>query len=231
MGPVDRHYLGRMVSAKVLGKYPKVLRADHPRLQYVRSILVTLARYSRVPYVYQEYVPIVIHDQAINAFAAPGGFVFITTGMLDFVINEDELALILAHELSHVELNHGVSAVTNAEGAKLMSQFVGDITGGAGMSQLVDGLLDFGEKGYDVSVEAEADARGLFIAQQAGYDPTVFPPLMERLKKVVGHYGGEGYPKERADLVRRQLVNNRYLGSRGSLEVRSDRFRMVMNRN
>ena len=82
--------------------------------------------------------------------------------------------------------------------------------------------------GYDVELEMEADARALFIAQQAGYDPNVFPRVMERLKKVIGHYGGKGYPPQRADLIRQELKKYRYRGSPASVDLRIARFKKRM---
>merc|ERR1712096_289497 len=109
-------------------------------------------------------------------------------GLLKMVQSEDELALILAHEMGHVEHNHGVNMIMNDLAMGFMSDFVGDIGAGEGMQQFAQGVMKYGADGYDVELEIEADARALFIAQQAGYDPNVFPRVMERLKKVTGHY-------------------------------------------
>ena len=230
MGPVDAYYLGESYAALMFGDGP-ALAARDPRVRYLQSIVDTLVRYSRTPFLYRNYVVIVIQDdEQVNAFTAPGGFVAVYTGMLDLAANEDELALVLAHEISHSELNHGISAVATEQGAKFFSGFAGDIAGGDALGSFVDSLYDFGKKGYGVEIEAEADARALVIAQRAGYDPRVFPAVMEKFKSVLGHYGGEGYPPRRAELIRKRLVGINYLGNAESFAFRSRRFNHVFDR-
>jgi hypothetical protein len=230
MGPVDAYYLGESYAALMFGDGP-ALAARDPRVRYLQSLVDTLVRYSRMPFLYRGYVVIVIQDdEQVNAFTAPGGFIAIYTGMLNLAENEDELALVLAHEISHSELNHGISAVAMEQGAKFMAGFVGDIAGGDALGSFVNSLFDFGKKGYGVEIEAEADARALVIAQRAGYDPRVFPAVMEKFKSVLGHYGGEGYPPRRAELIRKRLVGISYLGSAESFASRSRRFSDVFGR-
>ena len=230
MGPVDAYYLGESYAALMFGDGP-ALAARDPRVRYLQSLVDTLVRYSRMPYLYRGYVVIVIQDdEQVNAFTAPGGFIAIYTGMLDLAENEDELALVLAHEISHSELNHGISAVSTEQGAKFFAGFGGDIAGGDALGSFVNSLYDFGKKGYGVEIEAEADARALVIAQRAGYDPRVFPAVMEKFKSVLGHYGGEGYPPRRAELIRKRLVGVNYLGTAESFAFRSRRFNHVFNR-
>ena len=226
MGPVDHHYLGRLNASMLLED--GFLPPNSEVVQYIRSLLMTLARYSRVPYVYDDYIPIVIKTDVPNAWAAPGGFIIITEGLLKMVQSEDELALILAHEMGHIEHNHGVNMIMNDLAMGFMSDFVGDIGAGEGMKQFAKGVMKYGADGYDVELEMEADARALFIAQQAGYDPNVFPRVMERLKKVTGHYGGKGYPPQRADLIRQELKKYRYRGSPASVDLRTARFKKRM---
>ena len=108
MGPVEEFYLGRKVAAQVLGAYPKRLAQDSPITQYVTKVGATLALASRAPYPYRPYTFIVLDEKEVNAFAAPGGIIFITTGMISFLPNEDALAGVLGHEIGHVELRHGV---------------------------------------------------------------------------------------------------------------------------
>ena len=230
MGPVDAYYLGESYAALMFGDGP-ALAARDPRVRYLQSLVDTLVRYSRMPFLYRGYVVIVIQDdEQVNAFTAPGGFIAIYTGMLDLAENEDELALVLAHEISHSELNHGISAVATEQGAKFFAGFAGDIAGGDALGSFVNSLYDFGKKGYGVEIEAEADARALVIAQRAGYDPRVFPAVMEKFKSVLGHYGGEGYPPRRAELIRKRLVGVNYLGTAESFAFRSRRFNHVFNR-
>lgn len=227
MGPVDAHFLGKAYAGHMFGDAPALPATDR-RVQYVQAVLDTLARYSRVPFVYRSYVAIILDDyETVNAYTAPGGFLAVYTGMLNIFENEDELALVLAHELAHSELNHGISAVVTEQSAKFFQGFAGDIVGNDLVGGFVSSLYDIGVKGYNVEIEAEADARALLIAQRAGYDPGVFPGVMEKFRSVKGHYGGEGYPPNRAELIQRHLTKVSYLGSAGAFAARSARFHAV----
>ena len=226
-GPVDAHFLGKAYAGIMFGDAPALSVTDR-RVQYVQAILDTLVRYSRTPFVYRGYVAIILDDhETVNAFTAPGGFLAVYTGMLNIFENEDELALVLAHELAHSELNHGVSAVVQEQTGKFFQGFAGDIAGNDLVGGFVDSLYDIGVKGYNVEIEAEADARALLIAQRAGYDPGVFPGVMEKFKSVKGHYGGEGYPPNRAELIQHHLGKVSYLGTAEAFAARTARFHHV----
>ena len=85
------------------------LAPNHPATVYVKSIVDRLVKYSTLPYAYGGFHVIVLKDdETVNACAAPGGFVFVTTGMLKYLNSEEELALILAHEIGHLEFHHSV---------------------------------------------------------------------------------------------------------------------------
>jgi beta-barrel assembly-enhancing protease len=229
MGPVDAYYLGRGIALKSFFDDP-VLPVSDGRVRYLQSILNTLVRYSRSPFLYRSYAVIIIDDPFVNAHAVPGGFIAFYTGMLELFENEDELAVLLAHEIAHSELNHGISAVAGEQGAEFFAGFAGNTIGADALGGFTDSLYKHGRQGYVVEVEAEADARALVIAQRAGYDPSVFPGLMERFKSQQGHYGGERYPPNRAQLIRKRLLGINYLGSAESFAFRSRRFNHVFNR-
>ncbi|MHC8864647.1 M48 family metallopeptidase [Arenicellales bacterium IMCC57338] len=227
-GPVDSFYLGRANLGDFAGD--RFLPISDPRVAYLQSIVNSLARYTRVPFVYESYVVMVIQDDdSVNAFAAPGGFVITYTGMLNIFENEDELAYLMAHEMAHFELTHGVSAVVSGQSAAMFGTLFG---GGKGttFSQFVDGLYNFAKTGYGLQMETEADDRALLITQQAGYDPSVAPTVMEKLKSAIGHYGGAGYPKDRATRLLSQLERTPYLGSSDDFYKRVERFRSVLRR-
>jgi predicted Zn-dependent protease len=108
---------------------------------------------------------------------------------------------------------------------------MGDMTGGGeAMSEWVTGMIGSAENGYDQDVEAEADARGLVIAQQAGYDPRAALKVMAKLKSKKGHYGGESYPPDRVARIRNKLNSVPYLGRQESIGLRTARFQTVWAR-
>jgi len=227
-GPVDSFYLGQSNLGDFAGN--AFLPINDPRVAYLQGIVNTLARYTRTPFVYESYVVMVIQDdEYVNAYASPGGFVITYTGLLNTFENEDELAYLMAHEMAHFELNHGVSSVVAAKSAEMFGTLFG---GGKGttFSEFVDGLYDFSETGYDLQRETEADDRALLITQQAGYDPSVAPIVMEKLKSAIGHYGGETYPKDRATRLLSQLERTPYLGNSEDFYRRGERFKQIMSR-
>ena len=232
MGPVDRHYIGRLSAAQTVSEYgSKMYSVDTELVRYVHSIMLTLAQHSRIPYVYDEFVPILIPGDDVNAFAVSGGFIIVLGGMLDLVENEDEMAYLLAHEIAHIELNHGLSVIANKKSGELFGKLMGDMTGaGESMSEFVSSMIDSAENGYDQDVEAEADARGLVIAQQAGYNPRAALTVMAKLKSKKGHYGGESYPPDRVARIRKKLNSVPYLGREESIGLRTARFQTVWAR-
>lgn len=103
VGPYQEYDLGAGLVAFLM---PKVLSPNHQATIYVRNVLDRLVRNSSVPAPYSGWHVLVLADNEVNAYAAPGGFVVVTVGMLKFLQSEDELAAILAHEIGHVEFHH-----------------------------------------------------------------------------------------------------------------------------
>ena len=115
-----------------------------------------------------------IDSTAINAFALPGGKVFVMTGMLAFVQGEDELASVIAHEIAHVDQRHCIERYQYALklrnlGAPLAGQIL----------EFAHGLATIGFARHQ---EAEADAQGKRLASQAGYDGKAAAALFARMK-------------------------------------------------
>ena len=194
LGPVGRYVLGRELAARMIG-INEVIGDGDPRLDYLRILTLNLMRSSRVTATYKD--PVVILFDApdkINAFAAPGGFIFVTTGLLNFVEDEDELAFVLAHEIAHIEMDHGLNAIIQNEGAKLFQSATGDM----GLDGLFGDLLSWGENGYSKDLEQEADLRGGEIMASLGYDWQSGVNVMKRLEETVGHSHASGYPADRA---------------------------------
>ena len=194
LGPVGRYVLGRELAARMIGINDVVQDGD-PRLDYLRILTANLLRSSRVTATYKDPVVILFDTpDKINAFAAPGGFVFVTTGLLNFVENEDELAFVLAHEIAHIEMDHGLNAIRQNEGSKLFQSATGDM----GLGGLFGDLLSWGENGYSKDLEQEADLRGGEIVASLGYDWQSGINVIKRLEEMTGHTHASGYPADRA---------------------------------
>tara|TARA_B100002003_G_scaffold246254_1_gene275543 strand:- start:391 stop:1341 length:951 start_codon:yes stop_codon:yes gene_type:complete len=214
MGPVEEYFIGRKIAARVIDEYPPVENKEE-LVRYVNNVGATVALGSTAPYLYHPYIFIVGESEQINAFAAPGGIVIITTGMLNFLKNEDELAVILGHEIAHVELQHGAKSIGSEKMIKLLNGLgsfaVDQSTGGTSSLKkmaieklaawVMDQLLDKMRNGYGVELESEADTRGMELAHEAGYHAPVMVDLIKRFKEVTGSYGGASYPDERAQFA------------------------------
>lgn len=157
---------------------------DDPALtQSVARIGLSLAKVSERPGLPWTYH--ILRDTQVNALAAPGGFIFVTQGLLRFVQSESELAFVLGHETTHVAHRHAVElAQRDMElqfGAVLLTQLVfgGSITAFQ-LAQIGRALLD---AKYSREKEMEADHFGVIYAQRAGYDPTASLLFFERLQK------------------------------------------------
>lgn len=209
IGPVQEFQLGRAVAARVLPLY-KTLPGNDPRALYVNKIVHLIAAASNDPEPYGGLIVVTLDSDEVNAFAVPGGFVFITTRMLKFLQDEDELAAIIGHEIGHLELRHGMRAVGTEKVLKLFSLLkeLGERNAGsnndlliAEVKALVDDvftkLTDSVRNGYGIETESQADWRSLQLSHSLGYDTTALYDVLERFKKEKGTYGGASYPAER----------------------------------
>ena len=168
--------IGRESAEKILQQIE--LFEDEQVTAYVRSVATRLAEHApgeRFPYEFH-----VANLGDVNAFALPGGIVFVTRGTLETVRDEGELAGVLAHEISHVGLRHGTSQMSKAYVAEQGLGILGTIFGGG-----VERPNDAGEVATTVGgvglntlflkfsreCETEADLAGARMLSAAGYDP------------------------------------------------------------
>jgi predicted Zn-dependent protease len=139
---------------------------------------------------------VVIDSPTANAFASPGGFVFITTAAVKMAKSEDELACVLAHEVAHVMKGHALGNIQQSRYASVGSDAL-QAAGSATLTpeqmkqltELMGGMIDdtmnaLFVKGYSRDTEFEADTLGVKIAAAAGYDPTGMARYLTALSKV-----------------------------------------------
>jgi hypothetical protein len=127
-----------------------------------------------------------VNDKAINAFALPGGYVFVNRGAIEAADNEGQLAAVMAHELSHVALRHGTNQATKAQAMQgflgIASGIFGGSTGGALLTQLgtfaAGGVL----LRYSRTAESQADLMGTQVLCDTGYDPRAMAQFFEKLE-------------------------------------------------
>lgn len=127
-----------------------------------------------------------VNDKAVNAFALPGGYVFVNRGAIEVAENEAQLAGVMAHELSHVALRHGTTEATKAQAARVGVGILGTIFGGNAGGALLTELGKFSAGGvllrYSRSAETEADVMGTQVLYDAGYDPRALAQFFEKLE-------------------------------------------------
>lgn len=150
-------------------------------LQAVLARLVTSGgpRRTDIPYRVQ-----LIEHGSVNAFALPGGYLFVTTGMLDFAENEAELVAVLAHEVAHVDLRHCIERYQYELKARRLGGEPLEAMAGLGTSLML--------QGYQDEQEAEADRWGMQLAARAGYHPQAGQGFFVRL---AGRWGGDTQPR------------------------------------
>jgi beta-barrel assembly-enhancing protease len=127
-----------------------------------------------------------VNDKAINAFALPGGYVFVNRGTIEVADNEAQLAGVIAHELSHVALRHGTTEATKARAAQgfvgILGAILGDNAGGALLTELgrfsAGGVL----LRYSRSSETQADVMGTQVLYDSGYDPRALAQFFEKIE-------------------------------------------------
>ena len=176
--------IGRDITASTLGAYPLV--RDEKLQRKLNSIGLWVALQSDRPNLPWRFAA--VESKAINAFAAPGGTVMITRGMLDAVSNEAELACVIGHEIGHITRKHHLTVLQNS----LRTRGVADLalTASGKNTELNKMLLNEGKeiftKGLDRSAESEADADGVLLAAKAGYDPGACLVFMQRLASMKG---------------------------------------------
>lgn len=190
--PEQEYYIGRTVGATILNTYKPYNNAKVNN--YINLLGQTLARASEKPETFGGYHFLVLDSDEINAFAAPGGLIFITRGLLKCCKTEDAVAAVLAHEIGHVQEQHGLqsikksritSAITTigAEGAKQL--------GGAEIASLTqvfeDSINDITQtmvtNGYSRKFEKQADQAAVYILKNVGYNPNSLIEMLEVMQQ------------------------------------------------
>jgi len=141
-----------------------------------------------------------VNSKEINAFALPGGFVFVNRGAIEVSDNEAQLAAVMAHELSHVALRHGTAQASKAQLAQGAAGIFGGLFGGSAGGAILTQGVALGAGGillhYSRTDETQADVLGTQALYDAGYDPRAMAQFFEKLE---GETKGKNPPQFLSD--------------------------------
>lgn len=173
--------IGRDMAARLLGAAPLV--PDPALQQYVNKVGRWLAAQTERPDLPWQFG--VMDAPQLNAFAVPGGTIFVTRGLVARMKSESELAGVLAHEISHVLRKHHLKAIQKGAQTALAGEALSTAVQNAN-SAAREKLISFGTemytRGLDKDDELEADRLGVVIAARAGYDAYGLPSVLQTLQ-------------------------------------------------
>jgi predicted Zn-dependent protease len=174
--------IGQDMAARLLGAAPLVDNA--PLQRYVNNVGRWLASQSERPDLPWQFG--VLDAPQLNAFAVPGGTIFLTRGLVQSMKSEAELAGVLAHEIVHVVKKHHLKAIQKNARASLAGDALTMALNRSGGSENREKLIGFGtemySRGLDKSDELDADRLGVVIAARGGYDAYGLPAVLQTLQ-------------------------------------------------
>jgi len=233
----EEYYIGRAVAALVLSKYK--IYGNGGLTNYVNVLGKAISYSSDRPETYGGYHFLVLDSDEVNALAAPGGFVFVTKGLIKRCKDEEMLASILAHEIGHVSAKHGLASIKKSRlvdtfkilgkeaatryGSKELAELTGIFENVLG--DIVESLV---EKGYDRKYEYEADKLAVKFASGTGYDPNGLTRFLKTMVGGASGASGKGWFKTHPSAEDRlENVNSQIKGMTNVpkiIPVRTERF-------
>ena len=242
--PEEAYYIGRTVAA-IITKNNKVY--DSPEAtEYLNKICTAITINSAVPYLYKGYYVAILDTDEINALATPGGHIFVTRGLLKCTDSEDAVAAVLAHEISHIQLNHSIKAIKSSRVTSATMQGVKGVTNsvyensdprfqGIVSQEDLDYLTNAGDEivktlvdsGFSVTQEFDADRNALMLMSDSGYDPEAMNDMLDLLDRNLKE-GASGWSKTHpSPSARKRNVKNfkkKYTYKGSSKKNRQKRF-------
>jgi predicted Zn-dependent protease len=186
IGETEERDIGAKMAAQIRAE--KKVFTDRVVTDYVSRTGQRIAALSDRPNITYQFT--VIEDKSLNAFALPGGYVYIHTGLLRQLDSQSQLAGVLGHEISHIVARHSVKLLQEGLGLQILSSLV---FGGAGEgTQAAVGVgLALIMRGYSRGAEEEADSYGTIYMTRAGYNPEGMAQVMDKLAAVTS--SGDGF--------------------------------------
>jgi beta-barrel assembly-enhancing protease len=202
--PEHEYYIGRAVAAQVFQTYPPL---DAPEANaYLNLLGQSLVIFSERPETFGGYHFLLLDSDEINAFAAPGGLILITRGMVQCCRNEDELAAVLAHEIAHVEGKHGLAAIKQGRLTSAFTIIAAESARQLGSEDLAtltrefeasvsDVVMTLTTSGYSRRQERSADAAAVQLLRRAGYPETAMITMLQRMDERLARARGLGFAR------------------------------------
>jgi len=180
----EEREIGRGMAERLMGASPPVHDARVQR--YVNRVGLWVAEGSQRPHLAWTFG--VLDTPAVNAFAAPGGYVFITRGLFLLLNDEGELAVVLGHEIAHVTARHHLQALAQDARVGITADLVGNAIHGHLDHGQLEQMWRAGARLYAIGLkrrdEFDADRIGVALAARAGYDPWTFMDTLTTLEAV-----------------------------------------------
>lgn len=199
--------LGQQEHVKIISKFGAY--RDQELQAYVNKIGQRVAAQSTREEI--EYRFTVLNDDMINAFALPGGFIYVTRGMLTHMNSESELAAVLGHEIAHVTEKHALRREARGKGINVLNTVLAAVSGQPALFELGNMFGGVLLSGYSREFELEADEVGARFMAKAGYSPMAMLETIEILKA-----------KDRIEIAQARLENREPRVYHGFLSTHPD---------
>jgi len=181
LSAAEEMQLGRQIAEQVERSFPSTLESERKteserqrQTEYVDDVVRYLIEHGGLRRPEISYTAKVIPSDIPNAFALPGGYVYITSSLFDRLETEAELAAIMGHEVAHVDLKHCIE--------RLQYELVARKIGGPPLEMIVAIGAGLWSLGYADEQEADADRQGTIYAERAGYHPEAAVLALSRLE-------------------------------------------------
>ncbi|MCL2808921.1 MAG: M48 family metalloprotease [Treponema sp.] len=238
--PEQEYFIGRAVAANILSNPNYRIWNGNPALTiYLNNICAAITINSARPDVYNGYKVAILDSNEINAFATSGGHILITRGLINTARSEDALASVIAHEVAHIQLQHGIKAIkssritqailvtgTSAAGAAT-GMDVNELTNvfNESVGEIVQTLI---QNGYSREQELEADTMAMKLMADAGYNPSALIEMLRVLN--TAQTSGSGFGRTHPTPAQRITNAERTAGNHivtDNTSARQNRFAVM----
>ncbi len=233
--PEQEYWIGRTVAATILSANKPF--DNEAATRYLNTLGQYLSLCSDRPETFGGYHFLIMESDEINAFAAPGGLILVSRGMLRCCTSEDAVAAVLAHEIGHVENKHGLQSISKSRLTSALTVLATESAKNLGGKELADLTKTFEgsitditstmiNSGYSRQFESQADKAAVRILENAGYNPHALVTLLGTMEKRLKP-GGRDFAKTHPDPRDRIKEVSALIGAGGapaSAPARQTRF-------